>query len=66
MKDENRKMRITPRARALYAQLKAATDEREIVALSCALHGAVGLFPWSDISVSEVVEYLDTMQELAP
>jgi hypothetical protein len=24
MKDENRKMRITPRARALYAQLKTA------------------------------------------
>jgi hypothetical protein len=34
--------------------------------LQCALHGAVGLFPWSDTSVSEVVAYLDTMQELAP
>jgi hypothetical protein len=58
MKDENRKLRITPRARALYAQLKTATDDREIASLGCALHGAVGLYPWSDTSVSEVLTYL--------
>jgi hypothetical protein len=67
MKDEsNRRLRITPRARALYAQLKAVTDAREIASLSCSLHAAVGLHPWEKPSVSEVVAYLDTTQKLAP
>ena len=46
MKDD-RKLRITPRARAIYAQLKAAIDDNEIAALSCSLHAAVGLYPWA-------------------
>src|ERR1700754_2135485 len=33
MKD-NRKLRITPKIRAIYAQLKAATNQTEIAALS--------------------------------
>jgi hypothetical protein len=57
MKDD-RKLRITPRARAIYAQLKGATDDNEIAALSCSLHAAVGLYPWEKPSVSEVVAYL--------
>ena len=53
MKDD-RKLRITPRARAIHARLKAATDDSEIAALSCALHAAVGLYPWADTLPSEL------------
>ena len=56
--NEDLTLRITPRARALYARLKATTDENERTNLECALHTAVGLFPWSHTSVSEVVAYL--------
>jgi hypothetical protein len=52
-------LRITPRARAIYAQLAKTTNPKERAALSCALHGAVGLQPWSDISVSEVLAEFD-------
>lgn len=58
--NEKLKLRITPRARAIYAQLKAETDDTKIAALQCALHSAVGLHPWDDILPSEVVAYLDT------
>ena len=48
MKDENCKLRITPRARAIYAQLKATKDDTERAHLECALHAAVGLYPWEE------------------
>ena len=55
--NENLKLRITPRARAIYARMKATENETERANLECSLHSAVGLFPWSKISVSEVVAY---------
>jgi hypothetical protein len=46
---------VTPRARKLFEQFRAETDERHAANIACAIHGAVGLFPWDDISVGEVI-----------
>lgn len=62
MKDD-RKLRITPRARAIYAQLKATKDDTERAHLECALHAAVGLYPWNYVPISEIVAELEKHHE---
>jgi hypothetical protein len=52
---ENERITVTHKAKAIYAQYKATTDERQRANLACALHSAVGLFPWSQISVGQVI-----------
>ena len=56
---EEERITVTAKARAIYAQYKTATDERQQANLACSLHGACGLYPWSSISVSDVVGYFD-------
>ena len=49
------KLRITPRARQLYEKLKAAKDRDEIIDIRCALHSAVGLMPWQNMPIEELM-----------
>jgi hypothetical protein len=49
------KIRVSPRARAIFARYQESTNENERAALACELHGCVGLFPWSDMSVGQVI-----------
>ena len=65
MAEDQPKIRITPRARAIYHQLKAATDPLEIANLSCNLHSAVGLFPWSAVSTEQVLAEFEPEQKSA-
>lgn len=59
MADQNLKVHITPRARAIHAQLKACKNPNTRIELEVALHAAVGLYPWQHFPIEDLLAELE-------